>query len=299
MKKKIDILPTLHFRFPATPVLAPALRGIIMDPDHPRRGKRTREVAPKVWSINYSPAHAGRYRVHPSTEWLERPPGLVRIFRPGIEHESDYASAQPIPRIVILFEGEEQINLNRLLGERTPHIRIHDHNREMGKAIHSIGKILVARGIHGIWAAHQHFLECVDLVFQARKEDDTGEFHLGKERPQDDVTFVENVHRVIQEQYMKPLTITQIAIATHVSPSKLSHSYRQLTGASPIQALQAHRISIGKKMLADGYSLQQIADACGYCSPFHFSKAFKKSEGIPPKTYRENCPSGREETNWI
>ncbi len=290
-KNKVDILPTLHFTFPVTPALTPGLRTICLDSDHPKRGRQIREVAPDAWSINYNPAYAGRYRVHPSKDWLERPPGLARIFRPGIRHESDYASPQPIPRIAILFDGEEQIGLDKLLGETTPHIRIHDHNRALGKTLQAIGMSVLARGQNGIWAAHQHFLSCIDLIFQARRDDRTGELHLGNERPADDEAFVENVRRIIREQYMHPLTLSQIAKDARVSPSKLSHNYSRLTGISPIKTLQAHRISIGKQMLADGYSLQQIADACGYCSPFHFSKAFRKSEGIPPKTYRETTPT--------
>ena len=49
------------------------------------------------------------------------------------------------------------------------------------------------------------------------------------------------------------------------------------------------RIGQAKRMLAQtNLTMEEIADRCGYNSPVHFSRQFRKCTGYAPSKWREN-----------
>jgi AraC-like DNA-binding protein len=37
-------------------------------------------------------------------------------------------------------------------------------------------------------------------------------------------------------------------------------------------------------------TLREVADECGFCNEFHFSRRFKQIVGLSPKEYRKQLP---------
>lgn len=85
------------------------------------------------------------------------------------------------------------------------------------------------------------------------------------------------------------LSIDDIAGQLFVSKDYLRHLFTHYTGQSPMQALIAARIEHAKTLLLDdSLSIGQIADLCGFESPYYFSRLFKKVTGRSPRSFRES-----------
>ena len=79
-----------------------------------------------------------------------------------------------------------------------------------------------------------------------------------------------------------------MAAQAGLSPSHFSRLFKQTIGKSPYQFLMAYRIEQAKKMLDNPHKLMMdIALCCGFSDQAHFSRVFKKIEGVTPKKYRK------------
>lgn len=55
------------------------------------------------------------------------------------------------------------------------------------------------------------------------------------------------------------------------------------------------RISYAEILLqTTTFSMESIAEACGYSNPVHFFRQFKKIKGITPAKYRKAMPSAEK-----
>jgi AraC-like DNA-binding protein len=92
----------------------------------------------------------------------------------------------------------------------------------------------------------------------------------------------------IEESYHKHLTIQQIADHVYLSPSHLSHMFRELYGKSPIQFAIEQRINAACRYLTTtDLSVERIAELVGYESVTAFQNLFKKVTGGSPGKYRK------------
>ena len=72
-----------------------------------------------------------------------------------------------------------------------------------------------------------------------------------------------------------------------MSRSVFANSFRDTVGCTPGVYLQNWRMAIAQRLLRQGQSLLQVADAVGYSSETAFSRAFRAQVGIPPRQWRE------------
>jgi AraC family transcriptional regulator, alkane utilization regulator len=86
----------------------------------------------------------------------------------------------------------------------------------------------------------------------------------------------------------RPWTVEELAYAAAVSRSALAQRFNTLIGEPPMQYLQGWRMQLAKNMLGQtNLSMPQIAQRIGYESVAAFSRAFKRSVGQPPATWRQ------------
>ena len=91
----------------------------------------------------------------------------------------------------------------------------------------------------------------------------------------------------IAVNYGNNILLEDIAEQANLSPSHFSRLFKQTIGQSPYQFLMTYRIEQAKKMLDNPQTLMiDIAMNCGFSDQAHFSRVFKKIEGITPKQYR-------------
>ena len=91
----------------------------------------------------------------------------------------------------------------------------------------------------------------------------------------------------IAVNYGKNILLEDMAAEASLSPSHFARLFKQTIGQSPYQFLMTYRIEQAKRMLDKPNTLAiDIALHCGFSDQAHFSRTFKKIEGITPKQYR-------------
>ncbi|GAA1621961.1 hypothetical protein GCM10009733_018200 [Nonomuraea maheshkhaliensis] len=99
----------------------------------------------------------------------------------------------------------------------------------------------------------------------------------------------------ILENFTSPdLSLGDLARMLGVSPSLLTRRFRDVRGVTPVAYLRGVRLRKARELLAGtDFTLQNIAEQCGYRSAFYFSRVFKKSTGRSPSGYRAEGGSVR------
>lgn len=91
------------------------------------------------------------------------------------------------------------------------------------------------------------------------------------------------------DRYAEPCTIMDLAAALNYSKAQTRRILLEHTGVSFPEKLRQHRIQAAKQYLRNSdFSIDQIAERCGYQSRMGFESAFKKSEGISPHKFRSS-----------
>lgn len=78
-----------------------------------------------------------------------------------------------------------------------------------------------------------------------------------------------------------------LSALTRLSPSHLRRLFRKHLRTSPHQWLLRERLTHAQGLIADSaMTIAEIADVCGFCDVYHFSREFKRSIGTPPAAWR-------------
>ncbi|PLR95871.1 response regulator transcription factor [Bacillus sp. T33-2] len=99
---------------------------------------------------------------------------------------------------------------------------------------------------------------------------------------------VEKVIMLIKDRYHEPLRLSGIAEEMHFNANYLSRLFSEEVGLSFSEFLLSYRVEMAKQLLARNrqWSVQQIAEKCGFSSQHHLSSAFKKFTQCSPTEYR-------------
>jgi len=89
------------------------------------------------------------------------------------------------------------------------------------------------------------------------------------------------------------ITLTALAHAAHVSPEYLCRLFRRHLNMGPLECAGLARLERAASLLVrSNLAINQIADAVGFVSPYHFSNKFRKVYGLSPRDYRLSMQSG-------
>jgi AraC-like DNA-binding protein len=92
-----------------------------------------------------------------------------------------------------------------------------------------------------------------------------------------------SIHREPERKW----TVATLAAASHVSVSLLDERFRDVLGVPPIRYLTGWRMHVARDLLSGStQSIATIARRVGYDSEEAFSRAFKRSHGRSPSTWR-------------
>lgn len=88
-----------------------------------------------------------------------------------------------------------------------------------------------------------------------------------------------------------PHTVRSLAESVSLSPSRFAHLFTRQLGQSPMRALREARLRHAARLLeGTDLSVDRVAAASGFASPFHFSRVFRARYGVPPGAYRAGGP---------
>lgn len=96
----------------------------------------------------------------------------------------------------------------------------------------------------------------------------------------------------IQERYMEPLTLEEIAAAIHVSKSECCRCFQRSLGITPFEYLMKYRIFESTKKIMRGDqeadSIASLASSVGFNSTSYYNKVFKKYLNCTPTEYKKS-----------
>lgn len=88
-----------------------------------------------------------------------------------------------------------------------------------------------------------------------------------------------------------PVGVAELAAGVGLSPGHLSRICRSEFGIGPAEVVELLRLGRAAVLLRrSNLSIGQVADACGFVDPFHFSRRFRRAYGVPPRTFRGAGP---------
>lgn len=105
---------------------------------------------------------------------------------------------------------------------------------------------------------------------------------------------VERILVWLEEHYTEPLRLKKMAVDLSLSPYHLSHLFKECTGSSISDYLNARRMQEAIKLLvATDDAVARIGESIGIAGCSYFCKMFKTHFGITPHQFRKNRDNKR------
>lgn len=107
-----------------------------------------------------------------------------------------------------------------------------------------------------------------------------------------ELEMLRRVRDRIDREYRRPLDVTALARAEHVSAGHLSRRFREAFGESPYAYLMTRRIERAMTLLRRGdLSVTDVCFEVGFTSLGTFSTRFSELVDMPPSAYRRLAAS--------
>jgi AraC-like DNA-binding protein len=104
--------------------------------------------------------------------------------------------------------------------------------------------------------------------------------------------FVSRALALLHGQIAQQWTVDDLGREVGLSRSALADRFTRLIGEPPMRYLARWRIQVAAHQLRNSdLSLARIAEQIGYESEAAFNRAFKRSFGVPPATWRRGTPA--------
>lgn len=91
--------------------------------------------------------------------------------------------------------------------------------------------------------------------------------------------------KYVEENLDKPINVKDAAEFIKMSPSFVTHKFKEIYRQTFHEYLNQARIDHAKKLLRK-HSISETFQMCGFNNRYHFSKVFKNIEGITPHEYQ-------------
>ncbi len=104
--------------------------------------------------------------------------------------------------------------------------------------------------------------------------------------------WIQSICNQIRIEAANPVPLTNILKHCGYSRSKFYADFLHFIGVPPCIYIRNERIRFAARMLLQKREagIKEIADLCGWKTPYHFSRAFKKVLGTSPRDYRLTAP---------
>jgi len=98
--------------------------------------------------------------------------------------------------------------------------------------------------------------------------------------------LVQTVESFVQSHASEPLTVADLAAHLKMSLPTFARIYPDLAGETPGCTVRRLKVEAAKRLLlAEGLSVKECALRLGFSSEVHFSRLFKRLEGLPSSDY--------------
>jgi AraC family transcriptional regulator of arabinose operon len=91
----------------------------------------------------------------------------------------------------------------------------------------------------------------------------------------------------MQQRLADPLTVTALAAAVRLSPSRFAHLFSAETGVAPMRYLQRMRMDRARLLLErTALSIREVMAQVGYRDASHFARDFRRHHELGPGEWR-------------
>lgn len=99
--------------------------------------------------------------------------------------------------------------------------------------------------------------------------------------------YIQEAITYMEQNYQRELSVEELAAVCKLNRSYFSKLFRETMGCPPQEFLIRLRLSKAADLMkGTSRSIGDISVMCGYPNQLHFSRAFKKRYGVPPREWR-------------
>ncbi len=103
----------------------------------------------------------------------------------------------------------------------------------------------------------------------------------------------DHLHRRLEADPAARIDLAELADVACITPEHLCRLFKKATGHSPVQTVLLARLDRAAVLLTrSNFSIAEIAELCGFSSPFHFSRRFREAFGQSPLKMRQAIRNG-------
>lgn len=105
-----------------------------------------------------------------------------------------------------------------------------------------------------------------------------------------ETTAVAKITQQVRNELDRHWSIADFVTLSGLSQSQIFRRFKAETGNSPMGWLRKERVVLASYLLRTTEKpIAQVALQCGYQDPFHFSRDFKRLQGLAPRAYRDQA----------
>ncbi len=199
---------------------------------------------------------------------------------------------------VLLTQYSAQLGNERLLAEKEE-LR-HRHTRNIALAVAVFLLLAVVTWAFSYRRARRHHRRIAELTGEialiSQQVTQIKEDTAHKKPDFNDRQFLIEVISLVNEAMRHgPFSVEDIAKKMSLSPTTLRRRLQQVTGETPKAYITAIQMQHAATLLQQGnYSVNEVAEKCGFNEPSSFTRTFKRTYGVAPSQYVP--PTVAEET---
>lgn len=239
------------------------------------------------WSVRRQAASTGYWRlfkayneygrIYPHGEEIVMHTNEIYLISPGTEFEY-HSVGGVVDKLYILFMIKGYYsNINDQV------FCLKNNRRLLGIADRISNRLLSGDNGSDDLALEANALVSLALTGIKKSELDIDQEH--------EFSLVRVLHHIIRNP-IENIEIGELARMAQMSPGVFCEKFRSAFGITPRQCYIEHRIKRAETLLQQtDLSISEIADQCGFCDRYYFTRAFSKSRGIAPAAFRRQFRS--------
>lgn len=222
---------------------------------------------------------------------------------PNRLHKTQYPSGKSCKRLIIQFNmplqtsalSNELEQLLAIFDQKTPIFRFDSElQRRLCNRLNDIYQLASSQDPMRNLIIHQRFIDFLVLLYLNQSNN----IYTNETVMSDLEQNIYAVAGYIHTHYSENMSLESLAEYHDLSPSYLSHKFKQVTGFSVTDYIQMTRIrNVQSLLINTNIPITEIPEPCGFNSFSQFNRVFRKYIGIAPSKYRKQHQLQHTDTN--
>ena len=212
---------------------------------------------------------------------------------PNKLHKTQYPEGKPCKRLIIQFCIPNQIpglsneyeQLLNLFNRQVPIFRFDSEiQKRLFKKLNDIYYLAPNNDPLRNLIIHQKFIDFMSLLFLNQENN----IYTNETSMSEMDRKIYSVAGYIHANYPSMLSLDMLAEEFSISPSYLSHKFKEITGFSVTDYIQMTRIrNVQALLINTQLPITEVAEPCGFNCFSQFNRVFRKHIGMSPSRYRK------------